>query len=146
VRGVGIELMSNSDNVVRCGLTAKHVDVAEALAIVDVRPAAPPLQTADRPVHTFDTPVEEFSLTRVELAGRSGGASRSGAPARPSHPLSVEGPAIVLLTGGAADLEGHGRLVAGEAILVPAVDGPCRLTPLASADGDGLAWVARPGP
>ena len=33
--GVGIELMANSDNVLRGGLTPKHVDVQELLSILD---------------------------------------------------------------------------------------------------------------
>ena len=40
LNGMGIELMSNSDNVLRGGLTNKHVDVEELLKIVDFRGAA----------------------------------------------------------------------------------------------------------
>lgn len=40
--GLGIELMGPSDNVLRCGLTPKHVDVAELLRIVDFTPVADP--------------------------------------------------------------------------------------------------------
>ena len=35
LRGTGVEIMANSDNVLRCGLTPKHVDVAELLRITD---------------------------------------------------------------------------------------------------------------
>ena len=48
--GLGIELMGPSDNVLRCGLTPKHVDVPELLRIVDFTPVADPRiapQTAD---------------------------------------------------------------------------------------------------
>ena len=41
VSGAGIELMANSDNVLRAGLTSKHVDVDELLAATDLRPGAP---------------------------------------------------------------------------------------------------------
>ena len=43
VEGAGVELMGASDNVVRGGLTVKHVDVDELLAIVDPRPLAEPI-------------------------------------------------------------------------------------------------------
>ena len=43
VSGAGIELMANSDNVLRAGLTSKHVDVDELLVASDLRPAAPAL-------------------------------------------------------------------------------------------------------
>lgn len=43
LRGAGIELMGNSDNVIRGGLTAKHVDVDELLATVDPTPLVEPV-------------------------------------------------------------------------------------------------------
>ena len=35
LRGTGIELLANSDNVVRAGLTGKHIDVPELLKLLD---------------------------------------------------------------------------------------------------------------
>ena len=35
LRGTGVEIMANSDNVLRCGLTPKHIDVDELLRITD---------------------------------------------------------------------------------------------------------------
>ena len=43
IEGAGIELMGASDNVVRGGLTVKHVDVDELLAVVDPEPLAEPV-------------------------------------------------------------------------------------------------------
>ena len=40
--GVGVELMASSDNVLRGGLTPKHVDVAELLKVLDFRPIPVP--------------------------------------------------------------------------------------------------------
>ncbi|MEM8745943.1 MAG: mannose-6-phosphate isomerase, class I [Actinomycetota bacterium] len=45
--GSGIELMGASDNVVRGGLTVKHVDVDELLTIIDPTPLAEPILTSD---------------------------------------------------------------------------------------------------
>ncbi|MFM9083273.1 MAG: mannose-6-phosphate isomerase, class I [Actinomycetota bacterium] len=41
--GVGLEVMSSSDNVVRAGFTTKHIDTDELLAIVDVSPLVSPV-------------------------------------------------------------------------------------------------------
>src|SRR6185437_9853053 len=49
LRGTGIELLANSDNVVRAGLTGKHVDVTELLKLVD--PAVPVPVLAPRVLH-----------------------------------------------------------------------------------------------
>jgi mannose-6-phosphate isomerase len=71
LHGTGVEIMANSDNVLRGGLTPKHVDVETLLAIVDAVPIYPDVQ---RPamingVATYDIPVPEFSLQRVEVNG-----------------------------------------------------------------------------
>jgi mannose-6-phosphate isomerase len=51
--GLGVELMAASDNVLRGGLTPKHVDVPELLRIVDVDPgphrSSSPRRTATTP-------------------------------------------------------------------------------------------------
>ena len=121
--GSGIELMANSDNVVRGGLTPKHIDANELLAVLDFAPINVPVQRPAGSVHTFDIPVPEFSLTRVDLA--DGGRA------------AVSGPAIVLLTEGQLDVPGLGAVEKGEPLFVSAADEPLRLR------GDnGLAWVA----
>jgi mannose-6-phosphate isomerase len=66
--GAGVELMANSDNVLRGGLTPKHVDVAELLRVLDFG-APPPPSFAGRPDGAwirYDTPAEEFLLRRLE--------------------------------------------------------------------------------
>ena len=45
LRGFGVEVMGNSDNVVRGGMTVKHVDVEELLDVLDFEP----LERARRP-------------------------------------------------------------------------------------------------
>ena len=71
LRGTGIELLANSDNVIRAGLTGKHIDVPELLALVDPSVSVPvlsPCVLADG-VTWFDTPAPEFRLYLVELSG-----------------------------------------------------------------------------
>ena len=68
--GTGVEVMASSDNVVRGGLTTKHIDVDELIAVVD-------FSTLDDPVvrptlvapglWTYETPGTPFRLWRLEL-------------------------------------------------------------------------------
>ena len=61
--GAGIELMGASDNVVRGGLTVKHVDVDELLRILDPTPLAQPVMTATGGRY----PLPEAGCTLVRL-------------------------------------------------------------------------------
>ena len=72
LRGTGIELLANSDNVVRAGLTSKHIDVPELLALLAPSVSVPvlsPSVLADG-ITWFDTPAPEFRLYVLELGGR----------------------------------------------------------------------------
>ncbi len=74
LHGIGVEVMANSDNVMRGGLTPKHVDVSELLAILDFTPGVPDLVelVEERPgVWRYRTPAPEFALWRIE-AGPTG--------------------------------------------------------------------------
>ncbi|MEZ5341742.1 MAG: mannose-6-phosphate isomerase, class I [Acidimicrobiales bacterium] len=86
LRGVGVELMANSDNVIRCGLTPKHVDVDELLAVVSCTPLDPPIQSPAGAMHRFESPVPEFALTRIIEAS--------------SLRLESVGPEIIVVTDG----------------------------------------------
>jgi mannose-6-phosphate isomerase len=70
--GGGVEIMANSDNVMRGGLTPKHIDVPELLRVVDFTPGfaglTAPEQTA-LGVWRYPTPAPEFALWRLELTG-----------------------------------------------------------------------------
>ena len=71
LRGAGVELMANSDNVLRCGLTPKHIDAHELLRIVDFQPTGPVRVqphvglTSDHRV--YETPAREFALAEVSI-------------------------------------------------------------------------------
>jgi len=79
LEGVGIELMANSDNVLRCGLTPKHIDVPELMSVLtfEGRDAA---VIEKRPVgggeFVFETPAREFRLSVIELHGNGKFRSR----------------------------------------------------------------------
>ena len=130
VSGAGVELMASSDNVLRAGLTTKHVDVDELLAAGDLRPA-PPARVPPRPAgpaeQVYPTPAEEFELSVIDL--QPGGAF---APRR--------GPEILLLLGDGARLRWPGGTLAlrrGDAVFVPAA------VPTYEARGAGRLYRAR---
>ncbi|MGH3930743.1 MAG: mannose-6-phosphate isomerase, class I [Pseudonocardiaceae bacterium] len=97
LRGTGVEIMANSDNVLRGGLTAKHVDVPELLRVLDFSYGELPVQRGE-PVGpqeiAYRTPAEEFRLTRLEWA--------QGEPTPVL--LNSRWPQILLCTRGSAEL------------------------------------------
>jgi mannose-6-phosphate isomerase len=66
LRGAGVELMGASDNVVRGGLTVKHVDIDDLLAVVDATPLDEPV-LAD--TGRYELPEIAIALVRLEPGG-----------------------------------------------------------------------------
>jgi mannose-6-phosphate isomerase len=87
--GAAVEVMANSDNVVRCGLTHKYVDANEVLRVLDATPLADPVA---RPTPTADgglrypVPVPDFRFTMYEIDG--------------SVSFQADGPELLLCTRG----------------------------------------------
>ncbi len=126
LKGLGVELMANSDNTLRAGLTPKHVDPAGVLEIMDCV-AAPPMRIAPEVfegTRVFYAPVEDFQLSVTTLTPDSG-----------TRDLTGHGPRIVLAVAGQARVRtrdsGPLELAQGEAVFVPADVGPVM------ADGEG---------
>ena len=69
LRGTGVELLANSDNVVRAGLTPKHIDVPELLKLTNPAAAVPVIEprALGGGVAVYDSPAPEFRLYRAEL-------------------------------------------------------------------------------
>lgn len=112
--GLGVELMANSDNVLRCGLTPKHVDVPELLKVVIFEPGDPRvLRPEGNGEEVYETPIDEFRLSRFVLA--PGGAPRV---------LPDVTPQILLCTAGSpkasSPKSGELALSPGESVFVPA--------------------------
>jgi mannose-6-phosphate isomerase len=111
--GVGIELMAASDNVLRGGLTPKHIDVPELLSVLSFVPMPPPLLVPESPmpgVEVFRPDVPDFALTRIALEGTVTDAQ-----------LALPGPAIALCTSGRLTLAGESgelRVERGQALYV----------------------------
>ena len=127
LRGVALEVMANSDNVLRGGLTPKHVDVPELLRVLDFTPTTeaqlrPPTHR-DGISLVYDTPADEFAVSVLTLDGKHIG-HEVDAPSR--H----DGPQILLCIEGAATVHGKSKgliLNRGMAAWVAADDGPIRL-------------------
>ena len=135
LEGTGLEIMASSDNVLRGGLTDKHVDVGELCRVVRFEPLAP-RPIAPEPVAPglwrYRTPVREFELSFAELG-------------QGAQELAGGGPAIVLCLGPACRIAGAEgapsegapvELARGGAALVTAAAGRVRL------EGEGRAYIA----
>lgn len=120
LEGLGIEVMANSDNVLRGGLTPKHVDVPELLATVDFSALAEvphtPREETELGQEIFTPPFREFALQRIDLA-----------PGQEHAALRQDGGTVVLVVRGALRLDSpQGELVLrrGESTFIPAAEDP----------------------
>jgi mannose-6-phosphate isomerase len=99
LEGVNVELMANSDNVLRGGLTTKHVDVPELLRILTFEGGTPEILNGVRvseQERVYRTPAQEFELTRIDIGPRGRYAGEA-----------AYGPKMLLA------LSGHGMVTAG---------------------------------
>jgi mannose-6-phosphate isomerase len=118
LHGMGVEIMASSDNVLRAGLTPKHVDVPELLRTVDYVPA-PPIRIAPEAFHeatmVFHAPVDDFELSVTKVDDDL------------VHPLPGCGPRILLCLDGDLSIASHGDITItlgkGESLFAPASDG-----------------------
>jgi mannose-6-phosphate isomerase len=70
LEGQNVEIMANSDNVLRGGLTPKHVDVPELLKHVRFEPTFPRIIAGDMSaghIKVYATPAPDFELSRIDL-------------------------------------------------------------------------------
>lgn len=130
--GTGVEVMANSDNVIRGGLTAKHVDVGELIKVVDFEAITPTRVTPNTEapgVEHFPTECPEFDVWRIR-----------------TNPLPTPVPGqgsarVLLMVGGSAQLRADGtslELGSGEAAFLGAEEIP-------TIEGDGLVFVTAAG-
>lgn len=133
LRGVGVEIMASSDNVLRGGLTSKHVDVTELLDILHLEPTevvpVEPQGTPPGPV-SYPTPTDHFSLTRLDLDGTA------------VVELAEPTIRVILCVAGSLDVTADGTRVtvtSGQAVAAPAATAGVHLA------GRGQAFLAAPG-
>jgi mannose-6-phosphate isomerase len=132
--GLGVEIMAASDNVLRGGLTPKHVDVRELLSVLDPTPGPVPVlrPTEAGGIARFTPDVPDFALTKVSVGDQEDIA------------LPIGSVAIVLATAGAVTAQGARTgegvgLRPGRAVLVTPDESELILT------GAGEAFIAQPG-
>lgn len=135
LEGTGVEVMASSDNVLRGGLTSKHIDVNALVDVVDFTPSAPRVIPAphanDAGVARYQEDVDEFSLWRLDL--------KPGVPAE--LPAADFGRILLVVDGYVVceDVDGaQVELVQGQAAFVAAGE---QIT----ASGDCRAFLASAG-
>jgi len=134
LKGLGVEVMASSDNVLRAGLTSKHIDVPALLECMSFRPRMPyrPEQIEVGEISrsfTYRPPAEEFALTIFDLNQDS------------PLPVRHEGPRTILVLEGTAMLAfGNEEIVLnrGVSVFVPAEIGAAQLSGYGQA---ACAWV-----
>jgi mannose-6-phosphate isomerase len=123
IHGFGIELMANSDNVLRGGLTSKHVDLPELMKVLDFSPLEPEIlrpspenvcdmRNASLGCFRYPSACEEFSLSVMRGAGKE-------------TVFCGTGPAICVITGGelmVTGKDGEMTFKQGESFFIPAGD------------------------
>ncbi len=121
--GLAIEVMANSDNVLRCGLTGKHMDIPELMRVVEFAPSAP--ARVEPAGNRYSTSAEEFTLVRHGLTDDP-------------EELPAGLPQTLLCLDGEARLASL-TLSRGEAAFIPAG------APAAALTGKGTLYRVLPG-
>ena len=113
IYGLGIELMADSDNVLRGGLSSKFVDTEELLRVLQFSAYKPKIIKAPSPApswFSYPTPSEEFTLSLIQCA-------------EGSIKYQVEGPSILFITMGIADVADGTTpslsIKSGESVFIP---------------------------
>ncbi|MEY4898391.1 MAG: mannose-6-phosphate isomerase, class [Actinomycetota bacterium] len=126
LNGLGIEVMAASDNVLRGGLTSKHVDIPELLDVLDFRELHEPRldATESNGVRTFDPGLDDFILTEIE--------------AHHDVHVAIPGPAIAIVVAGEVMLYSDAEygLPRGSSVFIEAGETVHRVT------GTGRIFVA----
>ena len=123
LEGTNVELMANSDNVFRGGLTQKHINVPELLKHVNVEPITPkilkgvPVSALEK---IFKTPSPDFELSQIKLP--------KGNIYRPKNHPSVQIFIVIEGEGAVLGLNNQLTLVPGDIFLVEA-NTPCKIMP-----------------
>ncbi|MBN2510337.1 MAG: mannose-6-phosphate isomerase, class I [Spirochaetales bacterium] len=116
--GMGVELMASSDNVLRGGLTQKHIDIPELIKVLCFEETTPAIlhpESGNTCLLEYDTPAKEFHLSRIQGAADC-------LPLR----LHNRGPSILLNTGDSVVCSWEGQymdVAKGESVFIEGVTG-----------------------
>ncbi len=125
LEGTGIEVMANSDNVLRGGLTPKHVDVPELLRVLDFSDGPVSVLQPSGAIAVYSTPAPDFELTRLTVT-------------EPVE-LSRRGAEIVLVTAGIVRANGQ-ALARGQSAFLGAQEATT-----VRLEGEGVVYRATVG-
>ena len=126
LEGTGVELMANSDNVLRGGLTPKHVDVPELLSVLNFSDGpADILKPSAQPEAVYRTPAPDFRLSRIAVAGKP-------------ITLPSRGAQLLLVVEGEVLVKGM-KLRCGSSVFIGADEGAVAIS------GTGTVFRATPG-
>ncbi len=118
LEGVNVELMANSDNVLRGGLTPKHVDVPELMRTLSFESGKPGILDGERVSDTetvYRTDAREFELSRISVA-----------PGQVHSAPADHGPDSLIVTDGSGVVRGAGlelKVERGGIVFAPAGTG-----------------------
>ncbi len=144
LQGLGVEVMASSDNVLRGGLTPKHVDIPELMKTVEFRALPVPRITAgstELGQEIWQPPFREFQLQRAIVE-----------PDGPPIPLAQNGPLLVIAVTGSVILDtprGDLALSHGDSAFVPARESPVNAHPVSGTAGAAVVYavtIPAPGP
>jgi mannose-6-phosphate isomerase len=133
LKGLGVELMAASDNVLRGGLTPKYIDVPELLSVLDFESLPVPYLRPTVPsegVEEFRPGVPDFVLARIHTRLNERAAYRP------------DGAAIAICTEGSFEIHGERSdttLDRGQSVFITPEEGALTFT------GVGTIFLAAPG-
>ena len=118
LKGVALEVMANSDNVLRAGLTPKYIDIPELVANVKFTPRAADTLLTEPTRHgselDFPIPVDDFAFSLHDLSDQEATLEQQSAAIL----FCVEGEAMLHKAGQTLTLK------AGESAFISAADSP----------------------
>jgi len=109
IKGLGIELMTDSDNVLRCGLSSKHIDSSELLSVLEFSQFKPGIMKLPDPVpfrFVYPAPIGDFSLSVMHGLGTA-------------VPYDETGPSILIVTAGCLIINQSIVLETGKSVFIP---------------------------
>jgi len=112
IKGLGIELMADSDNVLRGGLSSKHIDKAELLSVLSFSRFKPEVMKLPDPApfcFKYPTTVGDFSLSVMHGSGEANAYTETG-------------PSILIVTSGCAIINQEIVLDTGESAFIPPIE------------------------
>jgi mannose-6-phosphate isomerase len=140
LHGLGVEVMASSDNVLRGGLTPKHVDVEELLKTIRFEALGVPRVEASGTEfgqELYRPPFKEFQLQRIELG-----------PGAEPVPLAQTGPAVVVVVAGSVMLDSPKSdllLQRGATAFIPDAEAPVNVHPVQGATDTSIAFAVTTG-